>query len=149
MDGLNIMKKIYLLLMLFVFSSTALAEPSVIPSGKSLMAAAEKVTTTIKTEDLKAMINNEPDLVLVDIRTRGEINKHGGSIDAPQNINISRGWLEFDIQSHAVSKDTPIVVYCGGGLRSPLAAKTLQDMGYTKVWNYSAGYFGWKKSHAK
>lgn len=120
-----------------------------IPTGKMLMADAEKVTKKISTEELKSMIENEPELVLVDIRTRGEINKHGGAIDAPQNVSISRGWLEFDIQSHATSKDKPIVVYCGGGLRSPLAATTLQDMGYTQVWDYSAGYFGWKKFHAK
>ena len=143
------MNKYSLLLILIFFTSTAQTETTVIPSGKTLMAEAEQVTKIIMTADLKNLINDEPDLVLVDIRTQGEINKHGGSIDAPQNINISRGWLEFDIQSHATSKDTPIVVYCGGGLRSPLAAKTLQDMGYTKVWNYSAGYFGWKKFHAK
>lgn len=143
------MNKLSLLLILIFFTSTAQSEMTAIPSGKALMAEAEQVTRIITTDDLKNMINDEPDMVLVDIRTQGEINKHGGSIDAPQNINISRGWLEFDIQSHATSKDTPIVVYCGGGLRSPLAAKTLQDMGYTQVWNYSAGYFGWRKFHAK
>ena len=143
------MNKLSLLLILIFFTSTAQSEMTAIPSGKALMAEAEQVTRIITTGDLKNMINDEPDMVLVDIRTQGEINKHGGSIDAPQNINISRGWLEFDIQSHATSKDTPIVVYCGGGLRSPLAAKTLQDMGYTQVWNYSAGYFGWRKFHAK
>lgn len=143
------MNKLSLLLILIFFTSTAQSEMTAIPSGKALMAEAEQVTRIIMTDDLKNMINDEPDMVLVDIRTQGEINKHGGSIDAPQNINISRGWLEFDIQSHATSKDTPIVVYCGGGLRSPLAAKTLQDMGYTQVWNYSAGYFGWRKFHAK
>ena len=143
------MKKYLLTVILLVFTTSAFAETSAIPSGKTLMAEAEKVTKIIKTDALKSMIDNDPDLVLVDIRTKGEINKHGGAIDAPQNINIARGWLVFDIQAHATSTDTPIVVYCGGGLRSPLAAKTLQDMGYTQVWNYSAGYFGWKKFHAK
>ena len=69
-----------------------------------------------------------------------------GKIDAPQNVNIPRGWLEFRVQRVALSKDIPIVVYCGGGLRSPLAAETLQNMGYTNVKNYSAGFFGWKKA---
>lgn len=84
--------------------------------------------------------------MLVDIRTHSEIQRHCGSINVPQNVHIPRSWLEFNIQSKAMSKDIPIVVYCGGGLRSPLAAETLQNMGYTNVFNYSAGYFGWKKS---
>ena len=147
------MKHYLQLLIVFIFlgglNISLNIQASEIPTGKMLMADAEKVTKKITTEELKNMIENEPELVLVDIRTRGEINKQGGAIDAPQNVSISRGWLEFDIQSHATSTDTPIVVYCGGGLRSPLAAKTLQDMGYTQVRDYSAGYFGWKKFHAK
>jgi rhodanese-related sulfurtransferase len=69
----------------------------------------------------------------------------GGTIDAPQNSVIPRGWLEFRASKVAQTKDTPIVVYCGAGFRSPLAAKTLQDMGYTNVKNYSAGFIGWRK----
>jgi rhodanese-related sulfurtransferase len=53
--------------------------------------------------------------------------------------------LEFRVSKVAQNKDTPIVVYCGAGFRSPLAAKTLQDMGYTNVKNYSAGFVGWRK----
>lgn len=147
------MKYRFQFLIVFIFLGSSIIslniQASEIPTGKMLMADAEKVTKKITTEELKNMIENEPELVLVDIRTRSEINKQGGAIDVPQNVSISRGWLEFDIQSHATSTDTPIVVYCGGGLRSPLAAKTLQDMGYTQVQDYSAGYFGWKKFHAK
>ncbi|HAG47610.1 MAG TPA: sulfurtransferase, partial [Gammaproteobacteria bacterium] len=43
------------------------------------------------------------------------------------------------------SKDTPIIVYCGRNLRSPLAAKTLENMGYTNVKNYADGFFVWKE----
>ncbi len=117
-----------------------------IPSGKQLRLQAEEVTKIIDTDSLKKLIDEAPDLVLVDIRTESEIKRHGGYIDVPQNVHIPRGWLEFDIQQKVVEKNSPIVLYCGGGLRTPLAAKTLQDMGYKNVWNYSEGYFGWKKS---
>ena len=129
----------------FIFVSALQAESN-IPSGKQLQAQSEKVTRIIDTPSLKKLIDEEPDLVLVDIRTPTEIKRHGGTIDVPQNVLIPRGWLEFDIQQKVASNNSPIVVYCGGGLRSPLAAETLQNMGYTNVWNYSDGYFGWKKS---
>ncbi len=92
------------------------------------------------------MLDDELDMVLIDIRTAEEIQNMDGKIDAAQNVNIPRGWLEFRVQRVALSKDTPIVVYCGGGLRSPLAAETLQNMGYSNVKNYAEGFFGWKKA---
>jgi rhodanese-related sulfurtransferase len=70
----------------------------------------------------------------------------GGAIDAPQNVNIPRGWLEFRIENEAKSRDTPIVLYCGGGLRSTLAADTLRQMGYVNVMNYNDGFLGWQKA---
>jgi len=85
-------------------------------------------------------------MVLVDVRTPAEIKKLGGSIKASQNVSIPRGWLEYRITRVALSKDTPIVVYCGGGVRTPLAADTLQKMGYTNVKDYSSGFMGWKKA---
>jgi len=62
-----------------------------------------------------------------------------------KNVNIPRGWLEFRVTNHARSKDTPIVVYCGGNIRSPLAAHTLQQMGYTHVKNYADGFISWRR----
>ncbi len=44
---------------------------------------------------------------LIDIRTAAEIQNINGKIDAPQNVNIPRGWLEFRAQRVALSKDTP------------------------------------------
>lgn len=131
---------------LLLLSITVHAVETDIPTGRQLQAQAEAVTRTIDTPSLKKLIEESPDLVLVDIRTPGEIQKHGGTIEVPQNVNIIRGWLEFSIQDKVADLDSPIVVYCGGGLRSPLAAKTLQDMGYSNVWNYAEGFFGWRKS---
>ncbi len=129
---------------LALLSPVALADVAGVSPGSELQQQAEKETTLITTDELKKMLDEELDMVLIDIRTPTEIQSMDGRIDASQDVNIPRGWLEFRAQRVALSKDTPIVVYCGGGLRSPLAARTLQQMGYTNVKNYSAGFFGWK-----
>ncbi len=51
-----------------------------------------------------------------------------GTIKRGQNVNIIRGWLEFQVGNHVKSKDTPIIVYCGKNLRSPLAENTLGNI---------------------
>ncbi len=127
-------------------SKVAFADIPGITTGAQLQKEAEKRTKIITTEELKKALDTDLDMVLVDVRTPSEIPKLGGSIKAQQNINIPRGWLEYRITRVALSKDTPIVVYCGGGVRTPMAADTLQKMGYTNVKNYSAGFRGWKQA---
>lgn len=130
-----------------VLISTGLqAKVAGITTGAQLQTAAEKRTTVISTKELKKALDENLDMVLVDVRLPSEITSMGGAIKAPQNRNIPRGWLEYRITSVALSKDTPIVVYCGAGIRTPLAADTLQKMGYTNVKNYSAGFIGWRKA---
>ena len=123
-----------------------LAEVVGIATGAQLQAEAEKRTKIISTKELKKALDDKLDMVLVDVRLPSEIKAMGGAIKAQQNVNIPRGWLEYRITRVALSKDTPIVVYCGAGVRTPLAADTLQKMGYTNVKNYSAGFIGWRKA---
>ncbi len=132
--------------LLVAVSVSAQSAPEGITSGPQLQKQAESVTTDISTQALKNMLNEELEMVLIDIRSTDEVSNMGGTIDAIQNSVIPRGWLEFRASKVAQNKDTPIVVYCGAGFRSPLAAKTLQDMGYTNVKNYSAGFLGWRKA---
>ena len=65
-------------------------------------------------------------------------------IDGGREIIVPRGWLEFRMANEVPEKDTPIVVYCGINQRSPLAAETLEKMGYTDVRNYAPGFFEWR-----
>jgi len=132
------------LLLSSVASSALYAKVPGITTGEQLQAAAEKRTKIISTADLKKALDEDLDMVLIDVRLPSEIKAMGGAIKAPQNRNIPRGWLEYRVTSAALSKDTPIVVYCGAGIRTPLAADTLQKMGYTNVKNYSAGFLGWR-----
>jgi rhodanese-related sulfurtransferase/glyoxylase-like metal-dependent hydrolase (beta-lactamase superfamily II) len=85
---------------------------------------------------------------LLDIRDPSEL-KSTGTIDHPLAYNLSRGWLETRISNILLNKDTPVVVYCGKNIRSPYAAKTLMEMGYTNVKNFDEGFFAWEKSGEK
>jgi glyoxylase-like metal-dependent hydrolase (beta-lactamase superfamily II)/rhodanese-related sulfurtransferase len=103
-----------------------------------------KRIVNINTDELNKILDSNPSVVLIDVRSPFEL-KYTGTIARGQNVNIVRGWLEFKIGDHVTSKDTPIIVYCGRNLRSPLAANTLETMGYTNVKNYADGFFTWKE----
>jgi rhodanese-related sulfurtransferase/glyoxylase-like metal-dependent hydrolase (beta-lactamase superfamily II) len=99
----------------------------------------------VDTQMLQALVNEYDNLVLIDVRTPDELATLGGTIDAGfRNYNINRGWLEFRIEDLVPEKDTPVVMFCGISARSPLAAKTMTEMGYTNVYNYSDGFFKWR-----
>ena len=98
----------------------------------------------IGTAELEALIAEEPSLVVIDVRHESEVNARGGMIDARREIIVPRGWIEFRMPNEVPDLETPIVVYCGINQRSPLAAETLQRMGYTSVSNYAPGFFEWR-----
>lgn len=77
--------------------------------------------------------------VLIDVREDHEWSK--GHL--PSAHHIGKGILEREIETALPEKDTPIVLYCGGGYRSVLAADNLQKMGYTKVTSLDGGWRGW------
>jgi len=77
--------------------------------------------------------------VLVDVREDHEWER--GHIPAAQHLG--RGVLERDAVQRFPDKDTPLVLYCGGGYRSLLAGNSLRDMGYTRVWSLAGGYKAW------
>lgn len=62
--------------------------------------------------------------------------------------HMSRGIIERDIVQTFPDKGTELILYCGGGYRSALAADNLQRMGYTNVWSMAGGWAAWKDSGA-
>jgi glyoxylase-like metal-dependent hydrolase (beta-lactamase superfamily II)/rhodanese-related sulfurtransferase len=122
--------------------TNAHAEDDIINVMQTLESVNKRIVN-INTDELNKILDTNPSVVLIDVRSPFEL-KHTGTIARGQNVNIVRGWLEFQIGDHAKSKDTPIIVYCGRNLRSPLAAKTLENMGYTNVKNYADGFLTWK-----
>ncbi|HEX2913920.1 MAG TPA: molybdopterin-synthase adenylyltransferase MoeB [Chloroflexia bacterium] len=79
---------------------------------------------------------------LVDVREKNEWDE--GYI--PGATHVPRGFLESRIEETVPDKDTPLVVYCAGGVRSAFAVKTLQEMGYTRAVSMAGGYSAWKNA---
>jgi glyoxylase-like metal-dependent hydrolase (beta-lactamase superfamily II)/rhodanese-related sulfurtransferase len=131
-------------------SGSAVPGPFV-PEPPALTAAAEQLLgevnrriANLDTQGLRAQLAARPDTVVIDVRTPAELALLGGHIEAARFFNITRGWLEFQIETAAPDKGTPIVVYCGVNQRSPLAADTLARLGYTDVKNFADGFFRWR-----
>jgi adenylyltransferase/sulfurtransferase len=78
--------------------------------------------------------------VLVDVREKYEWDE--GNI--PGAIHVPRGYLELRIEGAVPDRSTPILLYCAGGTRSVLAARTLQEMGYANVTSLRGGFTAWK-----
>src|SRR6266487_3951093 len=83
---------------------------------------------------------DQQDIVLVDVREKNEWNE--GYI--PGAIHVPRGFLELQIEEAVPDKSKTVVLYCAGGVRSLMAGKTLQEMGYGKAISMSGGFGGWK-----
>lgn len=92
--------------------------------------------------ETKRRLDNGEKLVLVDTREDAEWAR--GHI--PGAIHLGRGIIERDIEKTIPDKGTPIVLYCGGGFRSALAADNLQKMGYHNVISMDGGWRGWTEA---
>src|SRR3954470_20536759 len=110
-------------------------------SERFLKLVAEAVTRVgeITPEETKARLEQGDDILLVDTREDGEWAR--GHIQGA--VHIGKGVIERDIEKMAPELDREIVLYCGGGYRSALAAVALQDMGYTNVKSMSGGWRTW------
>ena len=62
--------------------------------------------------------------------------------------HMSRGIIERDVVKEFPDKHSEMILYCGGGFRSALAADLLQNMGYTNVWSMAGGWTTWKEADA-
>ncbi len=83
-----------------------------------------------------------PDAKLVDVREDHE----WAAGHASGAIHLGKGIIERDIEANFPDKGTELILYCGGGYRSALAADVLQSMGYTKVLSMAGGWKAWKES---
>ncbi len=118
---------------------------------KTLLAQANAVIETVSVQDFP-YLQDEPDVVVVDVREATERETDG---TIPGSIHASRGLLEFhadpECPAHLSQLDTSIrvVLFCGTGGRSALAAKTLQDMGFSEVYSLAGGFAAWKAANKK
>jgi rhodanese-related sulfurtransferase len=96
----------------------------------------------VSVDEVKKMIDTRENLILLDVRDKEEYET--GHI--PNAINISRGTLDFKVHLIIPDKNALIIVYCGLDLRSPLATKSLNDLGYKKALNMIGGLKAWKEA---
>jgi rhodanese-related sulfurtransferase len=112
------------------------------PEFHQLVNEAKKDIQEIGPADLKKMQESKEEFVLIDVREPDETAR--GTI--PGAVAIPRGKLELDIDQVTTDKDKKVVLYCGGGSRSALAAWMLKKMGFSNVISLATGYRGWKQS---
>ena len=123
-----------------------------ITSSSELVNKALKEIKTISTEEAHTMMKNGKSN-LIDIRDVRELQNEGKVEGA---IHIPRGMLEFWLDPESIyfkegklDLDKEMVLFCAGGLRSALAAKTLKDMGFDKVSHIDGGFGSIKQSKFK
>ncbi len=109
------------------------------PGFLKLVDEAKKRIREATVHNVKKRIDAKESFTLIDVREESEWAK--GHL--PGAIHMCRGIIERDIENAVPAKATPIVLYCGGGFRSALAADNLQIMGYTNVISMDGGWRGW------
>jgi len=93
-------------------------------------------------DDVKAKMDAGETFHLVDVREESEF----AAASLVHSIHVGKGVIERDIEKTIPGKDDEIILYCGGGFRSALAALNLQKMGYTNVISMDGGFSGWKNA---
>jgi rhodanese-related sulfurtransferase len=94
-------------------------------------------------EEVKSRLDRGEKFLLVDVREESEFAKD----HLPGAIHLGKGVIERDIESRVPDLNTQMVLYCGGGFRSAMAADNLQKMGYTKVFSMDGGVRGWREKN--
>ncbi|MGD8426724.1 MAG: rhodanese-like domain-containing protein [Balneolaceae bacterium] len=96
----------------------------------------------ITPEEVNKKLESEEDLVLLDVREKSEWKQ---SRIAGADY-LGKGVIERDIETEYPDTDQDIVLYCGGGYRSALAADNLQKMGYNDVKSLAGGFRSWTEA---
>src|ERR1700755_2829714 len=113
--------------------------------SKEFLQVAEDAKSRVKEVSVEQALERiEQGATLIDVREDNEFDE----AHAAGAKHMGRGVIERDIVQTIPEKDTELVLYCGGGYRSALAADMLQKMGYTNVWSMAGGWAAWKEAGA-
>ena len=110
------------------------------PQFLKLVADAKSRVKECTVDDVRARQAAGEKFVLVDVREESEF----AAGHLPGAVHIGKGVIERDIEAKVPDPATRLVLYCGGGFRSALAADNLQKMGYTNVSSMDGGIRGWR-----
>lgn len=111
------------------------------PRFLQIVADAKRRIREIGVDEVKAKLERGEKFLLVDVREESEYAQ--GHL--PGALHMGKGVIERDIEARVPDPATPMVLYCGGGYRSALAADNLQKMGYTNVLSMDGGVRGWRE----
>jgi rhodanese-related sulfurtransferase len=92
-------------------------------------------------DEVKKRMDRGDKLLFVDVREESEYAKD----HLPGAIHLGKGVIERDIEERVPELNKEMILYCGGGYRSALAADNLQKMGYTNVISMDGGIRGWRE----
>jgi rhodanese-related sulfurtransferase len=112
------------------------------PGFLALVEAAKAAVRACTPAEVKARLDRGESFAFVDVREDGEF-----AVDRAAGArHVGRGVLERDIESLIPDRGAPIVLYCGGGFRSTLAAESLGKMGYRNVQSMDGGIRAWREA---
>ena len=109
------------------------------PKFLSIVNDAKKRVKETNVPDVKRRMDAGEKFTLVDVREESE----WAAGHLPGAIHLGKGVIERDIEQQVPATDVKLVLYCGGGFRSALAADNLQKMGYSNVESMDGGWKGW------
>ena len=103
---------------------------------------AKKRVRETNVDAVKTRMDRGDKFLLVDVREESEYAKD----HLPGAIHLGKGVIERDIESRVPELNTELILYCGGGFRSALAADNLQKMGYTNCISMDGGWRSWTEA---
>ena len=113
---------------------------------QEIMAEARKQVPEVSAQQVNELLkNNGKSPILLDVRESDEWRQ--GHLEGA--LPLPRGFLEIKVESVIPDKNSPVVAYCAGGVRSLLAAKVMKEMGYQNVSSMAGGYGAWKNGGFK
>lgn len=108
-------------------------------------AVVDDAKTRVREVSVAETLNKMPSgAKLIDVREDNEWEAGHAS----EAVHLGRGIIERDVVQTFPDKSTELILYCGGGYRSALAADMLQRMGYTNIWSMAGGWKAWKDADA-
>ncbi len=110
------------------------------PRFLNLVEDAKKRVKETTVDQVKARLDRGEPLQLVDVREESEYAKD----HLPGAVHLGKGIIERDVEQRFPDLAAEIILYCGGGFRSVLAADNLQKMGYANVISMDGGDRGWR-----
>ena len=111
------------------------------PKFLAIVDDARKRVRETTVDEIKQRLDHGDKFTLVDVREDNE----WAADHLPGAIHLGKGVIERDIEKAVPNPDTELVLYCGGGFRSALAADNLQKMGYKNVLSMDGGVRGWRE----